>query len=211
MEEVMAKVILGAFSNLEEADQALYELEHFGFSPQQISIVSNKNRYENRDYGASPTAEGAKDGAKTGGIIGGLAGILAGVGLVPALAGLFIAGPIVAPLGLAGVVGATVAGAVTGAVAGGLIGALVKAGVPREAAESYNRVVSEGGVLIGVTDSMINEEVRAIFAKHNAQDIQVMDMTQAEEAELTHKHARMPEPAFGETLEKPVDRTDEIV
>lgn len=197
----MAKIMLGAFEGIEDADAALFELEHLGYRPHQISVISSHKEYQGK---TSDAAEGAVEGAKTGGIIGGLAGILAGVGIVPALAGLFIAGPITGWLGLAGLAGTTVAGAVTGAVAGGLIGALVKAGVPRETAEYYNRVVTEGGVLLGVSNELISTDVQAVFEKHNAKNIQVMDMADEEHEALTSQHMYRPEPAFGETLDEKV-------
>ena len=194
----MAKIMLGAFESIDDADAALYELESLGYKPHQISVISSRKEYAGR---SDDTVEAAKEGAKTGGIVGGLAGILAGVGIVPALAGLFIAGPITGWLGLAGLAGTAVAGAVTGAVAGGLIGALVKAGIPRETAEYYNKVVTEGGVLLGVSNELIGSDVQMVFEKHNARNIQVMDMAEEEHEALTHQHMRQPEPAFGETLD----------
>jgi hypothetical protein len=194
----MAKIMLGAFENIDDADAALYELDTLGYKPHQISVISSRKEYSGR---TADTAEGAIEGAKTGGIIGGLAGILAGVGIIPALAGLFIAGPITGWLGLAGLASTAVAGAVTGAVAGGLIGALVKAGVPRETAEYYNRIVTEGGVLLGVSNELIGSDVQMVFEKHNARNIQVMDMAEDDHEALTRQQMRQPEPAFGETLD----------
>jgi len=66
------------------------------------------------------------------------------------LGGLLIGGPLVAALGLTGVVATTVSGAVTGAVAGGLIGALVGLGLPKEDAEYYNEAIEKGGILLAV-------------------------------------------------------------
>jgi hypothetical protein len=178
----MAKMLMAAFATPDAADRALYELERFGYSPQEISVISRHNSYQSTRATADPAATGsdvpgsAAAGATTGGILGGLAGLLAGVGVLPALAGLFIGGPIAAALGLAGAAATTVSGAVTGAAAGGLLGALIGIGVPRDTAESYDRAVSSGGVVVGLTghESKIGE-ARAILERSGAQDISEID------------------------------------
>lgn len=209
----MAKTMLGAFEHVEDADLALTELESLGYRPSQISVISSKKEFTHGQSAIDHEADmgtHVKEGAVTGGVVGGIAGLLAGVGVVPALAGLFLAGPIVAALGIAGVAGAMVAGAATGAVAGGLIGALVKAGVPKETAEYYDQVVTEGGVLLGVSADTIDTDVQMVFEKHNARSIQTMDIAEfdSHEAAATstdheriHEPLRRAEPAFGERLD----------
>ncbi len=201
----MAKMMLGAFEHVGDADLALTELEALGYKPSQLSVISSKKEFSSaHGEETHSAASGAKEGAATGGVIGGIAGLLAGVGVIPALAGLFFAGPIVAALGIAGVVGSTVAGAATGAVAGGLIGALVKAGVPKETAEYYDRVVTEGGVLLGVSADTMDTDVQSVFEKHNARSIQAMDIAESDRSEIESQPVRRAEPAFGERLDDDV-------
>jgi hypothetical protein len=152
---------------------------------------------------------------------------------MPALAGLFIGGPIAAALGLAGAAATTLSGAVTGAAAGGLIGALTGLGVPRETAESYDRTVEAGGVVIGLT---VREhtagEARGILERNGAQNLIEFDahpqpdgatinaegpVTSATTAGDIDTAAptqapRRHEPAFGErrsTLENPREREED--
>ena len=111
-------------------------------------------------------------------MIGGVAGLLAGVGVVPALAGIMIGGPIAAALGLAGAAALTVSGAVTGAVAGGLIGGLTKLGLSHEDAEYYDRAVESGSVVIGVPVSDENEDaVRNVLEDYQGEDIKTAPAT----------------------------------
>jgi hypothetical protein len=181
----MAKMLMGAFKTPGQADKALSELEKCGYTPEEISTISSSNKYEDQGYqsaGGSEVAHSAKSGAVTGGVIGGLAGILASVGVVPALAGLFVGGPIVGALGLAGAAAMTVSGAATGAAAGGLIGALMGMGLSKETATSYDSTVKGGGVVLGLSGREdITDEAREIMSRHGATDINLVDMDEASE------------------------------
>jgi hypothetical protein len=201
----MAQMLMGAFESTEHADRALNELEECGYMPEEISVISSTNKYEREGYDAGGNvAKSAGAGAATGGIIGGLAGLMAGVGVMPALAGLFIGGPIAAALGLVGAAATTASGAVTGAAAGGLIGALTGMGLSKETAASYDRIVTNGGVVIGLSGhNEITAESRAILEKHGARDINVIDMRETSEdttqTEATDFAAgRQAQPSFGE-------------
>lgn len=177
----MAKVLLASFSHERHADAAVTELQEEGFDTTDISIITKERKELHRasDDATTDMAEGATAGAGTGAAVGGIAGLLAGAGVFPALAGLFIGGPIAVALGLTGVAAATVSGAVTGAVAGGLIGALTNLGVSEETARAYEEVVNEGGVVIGVpVDETEDEDLdaRVILESHGAEDITEVDM-----------------------------------
>ncbi|MDF2460971.1 MAG: YsnF/AvaK protein [Candidatus Saccharibacteria bacterium] len=211
----MAKMLMAAFSSDAEADRALRELERHGYSNDDISVISKHDRYEDEGYSTgSDIAKGATGGAATGGVVGGLAGLLAGVGVFPALAGLFIGGPIAAALGLAGAAATTASGAITGAAAGGLIGALTSLGLSKESASHYDETVNRGGVVLGVncSESAI-DECRAMLEACNAQEIQTV--TTRETAETHHEeHTTRPvrtEPAFGERRVESRREGDEIV
>jgi uncharacterized membrane protein len=143
------KMVLAAFDDREDADKAIQEFEKAGYNPKELSVITRENKDHAKDA-VDNTVEGATEGAATGGIVGGLAGLLAGAGIVPALAGLFIGGPIAAALGLGGIAASTMSGAITGASVGGLVGALTNLGLSSEEAESYDKIVQSGGVVVGV-------------------------------------------------------------
>lgn len=171
----MSNMVLGVFSDADNAERAIYDLNTLGYNPKDMSIVmkdeSSGNLYQST--GAS-IAEGAASGATTGGIIGGLAGLLIGLGAVavPVLGGLLIAGPLAAALGLTGVAATTVSGAVTGVIAGGIVGGLIGLGVPEEEAASYENRIKEGGILVAVPVMVGREnEVKEIFQAYQADQV----------------------------------------
>lgn len=156
-------MIIGAFEDREHAGMAVDDLESAGFMADRVSVIAKEHgRVEEK----RANIEG---GTAAGGAIGGLVGLLAGAGVIPALAGLLVGGPIGALLGLTG----AAAMAATGAVTGGFIGALVGAGIPRESAEEYNRIVDDGGIIIGASVNNEEEatEARRIFESHGADRI----------------------------------------
>jgi hypothetical protein len=178
-EDIMAQMLMGAFRDKAQADRALTELEEQGYTPEEISVISQNQEYKDKGYDdtAGNVAKSAGSGAVTGGVVGGLAGLLAGAGVIPAIAGFFIGGPIAAALGLAGAAATTASGAVTGAAAGGLIGGLMGLGLSKETATSYDETVREGGVVIGLTgNEEITAESRAIMERCGAEDLNVIDM-----------------------------------
>lgn len=148
------KVLLGVFSDTDNAESAIGALEEGGYNPKDISIIMKD--HVQAEVVASHTgvdvAGGAVSGATTGGVIGGVAGLLIGIGAiaVPGVGALLIGGPLAAALGLSGAAATTVSGAVTGALAGGLVGALVSFGVPEEDAKVYEERVRQGAILLAV-------------------------------------------------------------
>ncbi len=204
----MANMLMGAFDTSEAADRALRELEEKGYTPEQISVISEKNSYKAKGYDTGDDiAHSAGTGAAAGSVVGGLAGLLAGIGMIPAITGLFIGGPIVAALGLAGAAAATAAGAVTGAAAGGLIGALSRIGVSEDTAAIYETAVKKGGVVLGLTGhEEITDEARRIMEQNGAKEVSLIDMKEtamAHESEMRDRPVGRPQPVFGERRETP--------
>lgn len=174
----MSTVVLGVFSNEENAGDAINKLEARGYNPKDMSILMKDTAGAKRisnDTGAS-VAEGAVAGAGTGAVVGGLAGFLAGT-VLPGLGGFLIGGPIGAALGLTGAAATTVSGAATGAVAGGLIGALVNTfGMSEADAREYETRINEGGILVAVPAKDGDEsEVRSILSNFDADGVRVID------------------------------------
>lgn len=176
----MTKISLGVFEDRQNAETAIAALEKKGYPAEEISIVTKEEgkttvKKEGRDM-----SEGVVSGATTGGVIGGIAGLLIGVGAIaiPGIGGVLIGEPLAAALGLTGAAATTVSGAVTGALAGGLVGGLVKLGVPKEAAEEYERCINRGGILLAVKEEEGKEgEVREILEGHNAQQVRTISGT----------------------------------
>jgi hypothetical protein len=158
------------YKHYDTGARVVAELEHFGISHTDISIIANndtgwfdRNRSTRIDRDADGTddrAEGAAAGAGIGATIGGVAGLLAGLGLL-AIPGI---GPVVA----AGWLASTAAVAAAGGATGGLIGALTQSGIGEPEARNYAEGVRRGGTLVTVrvrdTDRM---QVEAIMDRHN--------------------------------------------
>jgi stress response protein YsnF len=131
----MAKTVVGFFDTYPQAQRATDELVRNGFRRDDISIVTNKERYQEVDH---DDASGAAVGATTGAVLGGAAGLV--VSMIPGIGPVLAAGPLIAAL----------VGAGAGAVTGGIIGALVDAGVPEEEAKLYEEGIRRGGTLLMV-------------------------------------------------------------
>lgn len=169
-------MVIGVFSEREDAENAIDELHDLDFEAKDISIMTKSPEEAHIIEGntGSPIAEGTATGAATGGVIGGIAGLLVGLGAIaiPGFGALLIGGPLAGALGLTGAAATTVSGAVTGALAGGLFGALVSLGIPEEDARVYEEHLQQGGILIAVPVSeRYMSEVRRILSDHNAQRV----------------------------------------
>lgn len=182
----MPTVIFAAFRDHALAGRAVDELNAHGFDPHDLSVISREQTVRRQEPSpAADTVGGAASGAVTGGVVGGLAGLLAGAGIFPALAGLFIGGPIAAALGLTGIAAATVSGAVTGAAAGGLVGALMGLGLSETDAKYYNETVESGGLILVTPVSDANvAEARAILEANRAEQIRDVSLTDQQYASV---------------------------
>ena len=169
------KLILGTFTNQNDAQDAIKDLENQGYNPKEdISFVStDKSTNESMaESTGAKVAGGAASGAGIGAAIGGGLGLLIGIGSIVVPGGFLIGGPLVAALGLGGAAATTASGALTGAFAGGLIGALVGLGVPEDQAKVYDESVKSGNILVTVPVRNDNDQqVMNTFKMHNAQNI----------------------------------------
>ena len=139
----MATLVTGLFRSRADAERAVEDLVHYGWSRDDISLLMS-DATRGREFGlamATKAPEGAATGATIGGVLGAVAAGLVALGViaVPGL-GLVAAGPIVA----------TLAGLGAGAAAGGLTGALVGLGLPEHEAKFYNEAIEKGSILVGV-------------------------------------------------------------
>jgi len=163
----MGKAIFCIATRDEQARMIVDDLRAAGFAANDISVLfPDKSTTKNFAHEKNTKApEGATTGAGTGAVLGAAAGWLAGIGAlaIPGLGPFIAAGPIMAALSGAAVVG----------VAGGLVGALVGMGVPEFEAKRYEGRVKGGNILISVHSDDSDETRRAkdVFERHGAEDI----------------------------------------
>lgn len=191
----MDKAYLGVFTDRDNAENAINELQNIGLNPKDISIVM-KDTGEGKKIASDTGAridQGAVKGVATGAVIGGIAGLLIGVGAIaiPGIGALLIGGPIAADLGLTGAAATAASGAVTGAVAGGIIGALTKIGVSEEEAKRYEERVKAGAILLAVPAIRGKEDdIEGILSENGADNIRTITMPSEEAAtERVSKHS----------------------
>lgn len=174
------RVIMGLFSDVDDADAAIADLLGSGYDADDISLVAREEIRSQviEGSGGMSAPLNITTGATTGAAIGGIAGLLMGLGAIPVagVGGLVIGGPIAAALGLSGAAAATVSGALTGALAGGLIGGLVSLGVPQKTAELYAARIGKGDVMVAVATDGTEDEIKDIFDRHGAEEITATDM-----------------------------------
>lgn len=164
------KLVGGVFSNAENAEKAIRDLQDIGFTKNDISVFakddSQVDKIENDtrtdvdsgdDSKGSKAGKGTGIGALSGGVLGGIVGLIAEVGLL-AIPGI---GPIAT----------TLAGLGTGAVGGGIVGALVGAGMPEEEAKEYEKFLKSGKiiVMVEVTPDQ-QDQVYSTFRTHDTEN-----------------------------------------
>lgn len=129
--------IVGLFSNRQDVEHALNELNSAGFPMNQIYVVAKEPDLDEQldkagmsDFVGNKAQEGATIGALIGSILGAIGGVFAEIGIL-AVPGF---GHVVAA-GIAGTALATaITGAGIGAASGGLIETLAGLGVPEDQA-----------------------------------------------------------------------------
>jgi len=155
--------VVGVFADRVQAEQAVTELHHLGFTDDQIGYVVRDARGTsdtltpgNKD---SETAERAAVGAASGGVAGGIIGAAASLlipGVGPAIAG--------------GILAATLGGVVVGAATGGIVGALTGMGVPEEEARYYQGEFEAGRTIVTVNAPGQEQAVKDVLRRFGAHD-----------------------------------------
>ena len=150
-----------------QAGRIVSDLRAAGFSSDDISALF-PDQHGSRDFAHEQNTkapEGATTGGVVGGLLGGTLGWLVGAGslLIPGVGPFIAAGPIMAALGGAALVGS----------AGGIVGALVGMGIPEIEAKRYAGKLSDGNILISVHchDSEDKTRAKDIFQHADALDI----------------------------------------
>lgn len=153
--------------SVEQAEVIVDKLRISGFSSNDISVLF-PDKSGTKDFAHEHNTK-APEGATAGGVagmsIGAILGWVAGIGAIaiPGVGPFIAAGPIVAALSGAAIVGA----------AGGILGALVGVGIPEFEAKRYEEKIRSGNILISVHTEDSDERGRAkdIFKENGADDI----------------------------------------
>jgi len=173
----MSKTVVGLFSNYQEADSVVRDLQRAGFVARDISIVANQQ--PPKDGSDTEEVESLGSGVGAGAALGGIAGLILGLGAL-AIPGI---GPIIA----AGPIAAALTGAGIGAAAGGLLGTLSQMGVPEDEANFYAEGIRRGGALVAVhaNDQQVQTAVD-VLNRHHAVDVDERDgeLSAEEESQL---------------------------
>jgi len=154
------------------ADVTVRRLVALGFSPREVSVLY-PDRHGDHDFGfeaKTKAPEGALIGAGFGAILGAMAGLAIGLaGLVPELAHLVQAGPVLLAL----------SGAAIGALVLGLVGAAIGASVPEIEARYYDGKTRVGSILVAVHANGREEVRRARTVFRSVAASEIRSVTEA--------------------------------
>jgi len=157
-------LLVGVFDDRMEAERAVDELEHSGFSHDEVAFALRGSDVV--EGGMLTDAVGAKDatgavaGAVTGGVVGGLFGAAAAL-IVPGVGPVLAAGILATSLGYAG----------AGVAIGGILGAMTGAGLSEDEAKFYEKQFHNGKAIVTVFAGDREAEAAAILQKHGGYDM----------------------------------------
>lgn len=156
-------------ASVAQTETIMQQLKNSGFSGNDISVLM-ADKSGTRDFAHehnTKAPEGTATGAGTGVVLGGALGWLAGIGAlaIPGLGPFIAAGPIMAALSGAAVVGTL----------GGITGALVGMGIPEFEAKRFEGRINSGSSLISIhcDDSDEISRAKEICENAVAEDITV--------------------------------------
>jgi hypothetical protein len=130
--------VVSGFRTVESAKQGIQAVEAFGYSPDDVTVISSEQTMQEVFPGRVSeshrrrAAEGAAYGGAWGVVTGAMVGLLA--------PGMLAAGPIVAAIVAAGGLGAT----------GAILGAWSGMGVPDEVHTKYDEIIEDGGIVLAM-------------------------------------------------------------
>jgi len=152
-------VVVGIFDDRYQAEQAVDELVHAGFSRGDIGFAIRG--HDAVDGGMITDAVGTKDGvgalggAATGAVAGGVLGALAAI-IVPPLGPILVGGVLASALGFAG----------AGAAVGGILGAMTGLGISQDEAAYYEAEFNAGKAIVTVRAGDLADDAVAAIRKH---------------------------------------------
>jgi hypothetical protein len=152
-------VVVGIFEDRVEAEAAVDELEHSGFTHREVGFAIRG--HDVVEGGMLHDADGAKDGrgaiagAATGAVAGGILGAIAAV-VIPPLGPVLVGGMLATAAGFAS----------AGAAVGGILGALTGLGVSEDEALYYEQQFHEGKAIVTIRAGEFADKAVSIIRKH---------------------------------------------
>jgi hypothetical protein len=136
--------VVGVYSHVDQAEEAVRQLGQGGFPIQHVSIIARNLGSEKKVHGFVTSCDVAKSAARTGAWVGGIFGLLVGAAFmwVPGVGPLIVAGSLSSAL-LGGLEGAVAGAAVTG-----MLGWLASVGISKEHILKYEESVKAGKYLV---------------------------------------------------------------
>src|SRR5215208_703439 len=134
--------VIGVYSSMADAEDAVHALDRAGYPIAQVSIVARDLESEQEVHGFVTAGDASTAGAVTGAWLGGLFGLLVGAAFlwVPVIGPIFVAGPLAASLL------SMAEGGLLGAAGGGLLGAAIGWGVAEDDVATYEKYLRGGQV-----------------------------------------------------------------
>jgi hypothetical protein len=176
MQTATKTLLVGVFDDRLEAERAVDELEHSGFTHDSVAFVLRGSDVVRG--GTATDAVGTKDehgmvaGAIAGGVFGGLLGAAAAL-VVPGVGPVLATGILATSLGYAG----------AGVAIGGILGAMKGAGLSESEAQFYEQQFRSGKAIVTVKAEGREAEASAILQKHGGYDMH----TEGQQA-FPHQH-----------------------
>jgi hypothetical protein len=136
--------VVGTYSHIDQAEEAVRQLGQGGFPIQHVSIIARDLGTEKKIHGFVTSCDVAKASAHTGAWVGGIFGLLVGAAFlwVPGVGPLIVAGSLASAM-LGGL-----EGAVAGAATAGVLGWLTSLGISRQHILKYQESVQAGQYLV---------------------------------------------------------------
>jgi hypothetical protein len=155
--------VAAVFDTRGQAEAAIDELWHMGFSHHQVGILTPGGHEVEATTRMEPAEERAASGAVTGAVAGGAVGVVAGAlaaGLIPGI------GPVLA----GGMLTAIILGGAAGAAVGTYLGPFVALGFSEAEARHYGEALKSGRTIVTVKAGDRTPEAVAILHGHGGYD-----------------------------------------
>ncbi len=168
--------VVGVYSSLPLAEQAVRILKRAEFRTERISLVATSLKNQPLLQEELRTGDDSVRDAAVGAGLGSILGLLAGIGL----AAFPVAGMIVFLVGPIG-------GAATGTIVGGLVGSMVGWGVHKDHLDHYEQLVREGKVLVVLNGNPLElAHAERILRETDAVEVNLHARTGSDAPEVYH-------------------------
>jgi hypothetical protein len=177
--------VVGIFSSVAAAEQAVEDLLNSGITEQSIMFLSGESLSRSRSDNAAseealdrvPTTDAERDGMgkAMGAVLGGAVGASAGLAGGAAMASLIVPGVgTIFAIGLGAAAALGLGGAAAGAKAGEVTEHALDAGIPRDDVPFYHELLRRGRSLV-IADVQSEEHAaiaRSVFKQQGSEDVE---------------------------------------